>query len=303
MGNSMFIPGSEWVYFKIYTGIKTADTILKNELYGYVNEMLKNDIIDKWFFLRYYDPDFHIRLRLHLKDTYDFSYVFNSFYKTFYSAVNKCLIWNVQCDTYKREMVRYGANTISIIEDLFFNDSEFVIKLLHLLNEDNPNQHRWILSLVLIDSLLSAFSYELPQKQELLNKISNSYKKEFGFTRHHVTKQLNNKYRTYRKDIENAMLWENEITNVIVNIKRRRQAISSIAEELITMEKSGELQVSLNALLASLIHMTMTRWFRSKNRLHELVIYEFLSRFYTSEKAKKVFENDFIRKKCTEIDH
>ena len=38
--------------------------------------------------------------------------------------------------------------------------------------------------------------------------------------------------------------------------------------------------------LTSMIHMTMNRWFRSKNRLHELVIYDFLSRYYISEIAK-----------------
>ena len=35
MEKRTFIPGSEWIYYKIYTGIKTADSILKNELYGY----------------------------------------------------------------------------------------------------------------------------------------------------------------------------------------------------------------------------------------------------------------------------
>ena len=68
MENRTFIPGSEWIYFKIYTGTKTADAILKNELYGFVSEMLKNKVIDKWFFIRYNDPDFHIRLRIHLKE-------------------------------------------------------------------------------------------------------------------------------------------------------------------------------------------------------------------------------------------
>lgn len=80
MKNRTFIPGSEWIYFKLYTGTKTADAILKNELYVYVNEMLSNDIADKWFFIRYTDPDFHIRLRLHLKEPRNYSYIFNRFF-------------------------------------------------------------------------------------------------------------------------------------------------------------------------------------------------------------------------------
>ena len=80
MENRMFIPGSEWVYFKIYTGTKTADSILKNELYDFVKEMMKYDLIDRWFFIRYNDPDFHIRLRLHMKEVRNFTYIFNCFF-------------------------------------------------------------------------------------------------------------------------------------------------------------------------------------------------------------------------------
>ena len=287
MESRIFIPGSEWIYFKLYTGTKTADAILKNELFRYISELLKNDIIDKWFFIRYSDPDFHIRLRLHLKETQNFSYIMNRFYKTLFPLVDSELVWNVQCDTYKREMERYGANTISMVEDLFFIDSDFIIKLL-CLSEDNSEQHRWKLSLVLIDSFLSAFSFDLTQRKELLNSMAESFKKEFGFTNHQTSKQLNDKCRIYRKEIENTMLWEGEMTVDISIIKARRQAMVRLAEQLTVMEKSGELQVSLHDLLRSLIHMTMNRWFRAKNRLHELVIYEFLSRYYTSEIAKNI---------------
>ena len=286
MENRIFIPGSEWVYFKIYTGTKTADAILKNELFGYVSEMLKTDIADKWFFIRYSDPDFHIRLRLHLKEMRDFSYVFNRFFEICNPLTDSGLVWNIQCDTYKREIERYGANTISIIEDLFFTDSDFVIKLLYQLEEENPEHHRWKLALVLIDSFLSVFSFELPQRKELLNAMAESYKKEFGFTHHPAKKQLDNKFRAYRKDIEKSMLWENEVDEAISIIKARVQAIFPISEKLIGMDKSGELQVPLKSLLTSVIHMTMNRWFRSKNRLHELVIYDFLARYYTSEIVK-----------------
>ena len=281
-----FIPGSEWVYFKLYTGTKSADSILKNELYIFVTEMLQNDIIDKWFFIRYSDPDSHIRLRLHLKETHNFTYLFNRFYEIFFPLVDSGYVWNIQSDTYQREMGRYGTNTISIIENIFYIDSDFSIKLLHQLNEANPEQQRWKLALAMIDSFLTAFSYDLSQRKELLNVMAENTKKEFGFTRHQVTKQLNDKCRFYRKEIENAMLWENETTDAAAIITSRRQAIFPFAEKLTEMERSGELQIPLKSLMTSMIHMSMNRWFRTKNRLHELVLYEFLSRYYASETAR-----------------
>ena len=289
MGKRIFIPGSEWVYFKLYTGTKTSDAIIKKEMYGYVREMMKNGIIDQWFFIRYADPDFHIRLRMHMKNIHNFTSIFNRFFEMFFPVVESGLVWNIQCDTYKREMERYGANTISLVEELFFVDSEYIVKLLYALSEDNPEQERWKLALALIDSLLSAFSFEMKQRKELLNSLAEGFKKEFGFTNRHTTKQLNDKYRLYRKDIENVMMWENEITESINIVKARRQAMIPIAEKLAGMEQSGQFQITLLSLLTSLIHMTMNRWFRTKNRLHEMVIYEFLSRYYTSEIAKRVF--------------
>ena len=288
-GNRDFIPGSEWVYFKLYTGTKTADAILKNETYGYVKEMLDRQTIDKWFFIRYSDPDFHIRLRLHLKETRDFSCVFNRFFETFLPAVDAGLVWNVQCDTYQREMERYGANTISMIEDIFFIDSEFIVRLLCQLDEENPEQHRWKLALVLIDSILSAFSFDIPQRKELLLTMADNYKKEFGFTNHPPKKQLDEKFRIFRKDIANVLLWENGSVKPLDTINARKQAISPIAKKLMEMGGSGAFEISLDSLLMSVIHMTMNRWFRSKSRLHELVIYDFMARHYTNHIAKEKY--------------
>ena len=286
MENKTFIPGSEWIYFKIYTGTKTADAILKNELFHYIRELIGNDVIDQWFFIRYFDPDFHIRLRLHLKGTQDFTCVFNRFFVICNPLVETGQVWNIQCDTYQREMERYGAKSISLVEQFFFMDSEHIIRSLHQLDDENAEQLRWKAALILIDSFLSAFSFDMAQRKELLNTMADSFKKEFGFTHHNVTKQLNDKHRAYRKEIENVMLWENEVSEIIEIIKNRRQAVFPIAAKLTDMEKAGELQVAMKSLLTNMIHMTMSRWFRTKNRLHEMVIYEFLYRYYTSEIAK-----------------
>jgi len=288
MEQRIFIPGSEWVYFKIYTGTKTADTILKNNIYHYIREMAENDVINKWFFIRYSDPDFHIRLRLHLKDLKHFNFIFNRLSESFYPLIHNGLVWNILCDTYKREIERYGANTISLIEELFFIDSEYIIRLLSQFGGERAEPMRWKLALLLIDSFLSAFSFHLTYRRDLLKTMADNYKKEFGYTFHNATKPLNDKYRLYRMEIENVMLMKTDTTGIIDVVKERKQAIQPLIEKLTRMEKAGEILVSMQSLISSLIHMTMNRWFRTKNRLHEMVIYEFLSRYYTSELAKRV---------------
>jgi len=91
--------------------------------------------------------------------------------------------------------------------------------------------------------------------------------------------------RFYRKEVENALLWENEVADATAIIKARRQLIFPLAENLIAMEKSGEFHVPLEALMTSMIHMTMNQWFRKKNWLHELVLYEFLYFLFGNSKS------------------
>lgn len=290
MENRTFIPGSEWVYFKIYTGTKVADAILKNELFCYVSEMLNNNIIDKWFFIRYNDPHFHIRLRLYLKNKKDYSIIFNRFFDFFLPIVESDLVWNIQCDSYHREIERYGANTITIIEDLFFIDSRYIIRLLQQLDNEDAEQQRWKLALVIVDNYLSAFKLDLEKKRDFSKVNANNLKNEFGLIHHNETKQLNDKYRFFRNDIENSMLNRNETFKSIDIIKMHMQALMPLIEKLIILEKSCELQVTMISLISSLIHMSLDRLFRTKNRLHEMVIYEFLSRYYASEIAKNIHQ-------------
>ena len=61
-----FIIGSEWVYYKIYTGPKTADSILVDFIKPIVDQLLKDGIIKMWFFIRYADPEFHLRVRFQI---------------------------------------------------------------------------------------------------------------------------------------------------------------------------------------------------------------------------------------------
>lgn len=52
-----FIPGSQWLYFKIYTGVKTADEVLAHTIRPFLRELYAERWIDGSFFIRYNDPD------------------------------------------------------------------------------------------------------------------------------------------------------------------------------------------------------------------------------------------------------
>ena len=81
-----FMPGDEWLYFKIYTGTKTADAILTNIIKPITEKLIKNNIIDQWFFIRYNDPKNHLRIRFHFNKQNSILQIFSELNHRNYSA-------------------------------------------------------------------------------------------------------------------------------------------------------------------------------------------------------------------------
>lgn len=281
-----FIPGDEWVYFKIYTGIKTADFILTDYIYRIIKKLQKEKLISKWFFIRYADPDFHLRFRILVEDKKDIGYVITLVSSQLRSGYNNSHIRKIELSTYVRELERYGFKTMNTAESIFWIDSECLLSLIKLLNR-NEESIRWESALILIDSMLDDAKFSLEEKLNCLNSISISFKAEFGFNMHN-SKQLNHIYRSKRTAIE-SILKKKDNTELHCSI---RQVVNKRSNNLYLffddIQESGK-KISLNNYLHSFIHMSMNRLFRSKNRTYELLIYDFLSRYYKSEVAKQNF--------------
>jgi thiopeptide-type bacteriocin biosynthesis protein len=286
----ILIPGSEWVYFKFYTGIKSADALLINTIYPFIQSLKSQNITTQYFFIRYTDPHFHLRLRLQLSNENCYTEVFKLFYTMFNPCVENGLLWNIQLDTYKRELERYGSNTIETVESIFCIDSDSIIKLISALKHQQGDIHRWLLSLILIDDILSMAKYDLLQKEKFILTLSESFKQEFNFTTSVYKRQLGDKYRENKRTIEEVLNKRNEsdLKAYIEYLEERTEQMKPYIEQLLIKNQENILPIPLDSLISSIIHMTMNRLFRSKNRLHEMVIYDFLHRYYKSLIARNV---------------
>lgn len=286
----IFIPGSEWIYFKIYAGSKTLDNILLYDITFIVNKLYKLSMIEKWFFIRYADPDSHIRLRFLVKDQKNVGDLIALVNKRLECLVCSNFVWKVQLDTYKRELERYGQDLISETESIFCKDSECILDILKCLKIMQNENYRWRIGLIMIDSLLSDFSYNLQAKKQLIEFVSNSFMSEFGFNKFN-SKQFNSKYRNSKIVIEstlNVNKKEDELEKLSLYVNSRSEKLQPIIKKIQSKLQKKENSI-INGLLMSYIHMTINRLFMSKNRVHELVLYDFLRRYYLSEIAKNKF--------------
>lgn len=274
-----FIPGSEWIYIKVYTGSSTADKILVSELTKIISVLERKKYMEKWFFIRYSDPDFHLRIRIRVKDCKFIGEILRLFYKYFNKLLENDRVWKIQLDTYNRELERYKGHLMELTETLFYIDSTHTLKLLRIL-EDMPQSARWLIAVKMIDGLLKDFNYDLQQRKDLLESMNKSYKIEFGFNEFNA-KQFNVMYREYSHELE-EVLWDKKVDEgykALYNIlELRSNVLKTIAQQLIKVNDGKEMQIPLS----SYIHMMLIRLFRSKNRLYELIVYNFMSRFYSS---------------------
>jgi thiopeptide-type bacteriocin biosynthesis protein len=284
-----FVIGDEWLYYKIYCGPKTADIVLINVIRHVAEKLFEENIIDKWFFIRYSDPKLHLRVRFCYNNPENVSTIINTMNSLTKPYIEQDLINNIQIDTYKRELERYGKKTIELAEELFYHDSKMIVDFVDLIEGDEGEEIRWLFGLRAIDNLLDDFSYNINQKLELLENLKEGFGKEFGMNKS-LKLQLDKKYRDSRSlinDFFQDKYREESIESLTELLNKKSVNSKSIYVEILKKESENLLDVTLNNLMGSYIHMLMNRLFMSKQRLNEMAVYDFLYRYYKSEMAKK----------------
>ena len=149
---------------------------------------------------------------------------------------------------------------------------------------------RCLIAVKMVDALLIDFNCDLQQKKELLESMDRSYKMEFGFNEFNA-KQLNQIYREYSCDLEEVLdgkKADRGYETLYYILTLRSKALKIVVTQLVEADKLKE----IGMLLSSYIHMMLIRLFRSKNRLYELVIYNFMNRLYTSKIARMKYLNN-----------
>jgi lantibiotic biosynthesis protein len=285
-----FLSGNQWHYVKIYCGVKTADRILIEVLKPITEELLSEQKITKWFFIRYADPDHHIRIRFSGQGNF-YAEVTERLNKAFAPYLQNHLIWKVQTDTYNRELERYGSLNIENSETLFFHDSIACTEILSMLEGDKGDDLRWQFAMKGVDDLLNSFGLDLAAKKELMSIISANFLKEFNGDNVETNRQLSTKYRNEKAKIHIALQSEMEESHEFFPVwqvfAERSKNIAPCAQHINKLVEQNKLEVNKSDLLASYIHMFLNRFLRSKQRLQEMVIYDLLRQHYRSILARQ----------------
>ncbi|HTQ06191.1 MAG TPA: lantibiotic dehydratase [Polyangiaceae bacterium] len=274
-----FAPGSEWLSLKLYGGAAAADGVLRDLVAPLVAEAAESGAADAWFYLRYADPDPHLRVRLHGDRDELVGRLLPAVHDAAAPFIADGRLWRLELDTYEREVERYGGpRGIVLSERVFEADSDAAVELLE--ESDADPEVRWRLTLVSLATLLADLGFELEERHAIAERARAAYAREHAADAF-FKKQLGDRFRVERGSLE-ALL--EQAPPAALGVRSRR--VAAIARELREAEANGELDATLPDLAASYLHMSANRLLRSAARAHEAVLYDFIARLFESRLAK-----------------
>lgn len=277
-----FSPGSEWLYYKVYLGIKNADKLLM-ELTELTHQLIKDQKIDQWFFIRYYDTKEHLRIRFHLNDLSHIGMVIQKVHNFFSSFEARHGMDNFVMDSYQRELSRYGYDHITSFEKIFYFDSQMCIQLIQFFDAHEKSDLLWLAAMYSADAYCELFELTLDNKITFLEAVEKAFRQEFGAISA-TTKSINSKYNKHKELINSLFLaQETSSFNEFKAIIDERNALCKPIVDKIKLNYPN----AASQFLDSLIHMSINRLFRSNQRLHEFVVYAFLKKIMTTKKYVK----------------
>lgn len=293
-----FSPGSQWMSFKIYGAVSLTEVFLIDHLRPLITDF--SNTYNKFFFIRYKDPDWHLRLRFMGVPQKLYSELLPAINKLVESWLKEGLIHRFEMTTYDREIERYGGSRgIALAEELFFHESHMVLELLAMLQNFDAS-YRWRSAIMAADTLLNAFGYELANKFEIVDNLRSAFGAEFNDSKL-LRKRFGKKFKeiehTIKKDLSSSILRAlgSEVcvrsdTTVSPEQLELRKCIyvygesvkNQVVKGYLNIDKENKLSVSKHELVGSFLHMLFNRIFKANSREHEFVLYDFLRRHYQS---------------------
>ena len=289
-----FLPGSEWLYAKLYLGTSTADAVLRDAIGPLVRGVHASGAAGSWFFIRYGDPHWHLRVRFHGAPERLTADVLPMLQEAAAPLLADGRLWRMQLDTYDREIERYGGPAgIGVAERLFHADSEAVLSIVEMLEGDEGAGMRWRLAVCGIDRLLDDLRFDAGGKRAILHQVRDGFFREFGGGKP-LRVQLDRKQRAERRALE-ALLdparnAADDLAAGLAILRRRSERHAAAAAELRRLEHARRLTMPVAQIAPSLIHMQVNRLIRSAQRAHELVLYDLLASIYDSRAARAAKE-------------
>ncbi len=251
-------PGRDWLYFEIYCHAQRTNEILSNTVAEFIDSY--QAAFKCWFFIRYNQPENHLRLRLHLIDKKNSHLYTSKLMEMLDEYFEAGLIKDIQLKTYRRELHRYGHANIEDIEEHFSIDSAYSLNAIAL---DLSSEEYYASCIGLMKNMIKELKLDDQDKLAFVKNIQDSFMQ----TQNIETPGFKKINKAYQQFVNGSAY---PTINDVVH-----GAAYQLLQSFISVIRTCPANLRLN-LFIDLFHMHINRFFSDNQGIHEMVIYSFL---------------------------
>jgi thiopeptide-type bacteriocin biosynthesis protein len=249
-------PGSEWLFVKLYCPRRLENDVISDAMFGFAEKAVASGLADSWFFIRYSDPEPHIRLRFHGTPERLTAHLFPHVCEWAGRLMSGGHCSKFVFDTYEPEVERFGGPLgLRVAEEIFYADSRSVADLIRCASKKLWPQDQTSLLAISVDDLLRGLGMDEADRLRWYRKQATEGGPEIGAdyrARKLVLRSLLGRSDAYLAETAGGA----EIASALAG---RRQRLAPIAGLLRELEQEGKLTGSRDELCASFVHLHLNR--------------------------------------------
>ena len=253
-GARLRLPGSDWLYLKLYGPPPFEDELIAGPLASFGEFATSAGLSDGWFFLRYADPDPHLRVRFHGEPAALLGPLLQQICDWASELVADGACTRFALDTYEREVERYGGEDgMRAAEAIFTADSPAVAGMLRLSRQGELPFDLTTLAAVSVDDLLQSLGLDAEQRAQVYRHP------EAG------SRQDGEEYRRRKGELRQLLGRRGALADtpggdaLAELLAVRRSALAPTAALLASLERDGALQRPRARLCRSYLHLHANR--------------------------------------------
>jgi thiopeptide-type bacteriocin biosynthesis protein len=265
-------PGSDWLYLKLYGPRPFEDELIAGPLASLCEFATGAGLSDGWFFLRYADPDPHLRVRFHGEPAALLGPLLRQVCDWAADLVADGVCTRFAFDTYEREVERYGGDDgLRAAEAIFAADSPAVAGMLRLVRQGGLPFDITTLAALSIDDLLESLGLAAGERARLYREAALPGRHAGEEYRHRKDqlRQLLGRPGTVARTPGGVALAE--------LLAARRSALGPPATLLGSLERDGRIHRPRAQLCRSYIHLHTNRLLGTDLQ-HEQLVVQLLTR-------------------------
>jgi thiopeptide-type bacteriocin biosynthesis protein len=256
-------PGSDWLFAKLYCPRELEEDLLVGPIREFCDRARRSGMTDGWYFVRYSDPDPHIRLRFRGDPDNLLTSLLPEFCSWGADLMAEGSSQRFVFDTYEREVERYGGPAgMAVAEALFTADSPAVVDLLDLIRRA-PALDRLTVAVASIDDLLTSLGLDESERRSCYNSRPISRRASSADFRNHKAKLR------VLLGTPNGLSTLPRGAELISILAARQRVLASVASRFAELERRKELSKPRASFVQSIVHMHCNRLAGSDRSIEE----------------------------------